>query len=165
MELRDLVGWLLLGVAVFTAVAGAWAAWYFAHHRVYARQLRRERRARREAHDSGPGAKEGLARIPSQPAACDTSPKVRRPEDIPPIAGPGFQPDPTLTRFAGVFSAPAERARCSFAEAERFDMQTDRQPKSACEIVQAISIDPVGSGTLLFAPVASGPGVSSPQSL
>jgi len=49
MELRDLVGWLLLCVALFSAVAGIWAAWHFAPHRVYARQLRQERRVRREA--------------------------------------------------------------------------------------------------------------------
>jgi len=143
MELRDLVGWLLVGVALFGAVGGAWAAWYFAHHRVYARQLRRERRARRAANVSRASDSEGLAPVPSQPFACDASPT-------------------TLMRYGGVFSASAERDQCSFVEAEQADMQPDRQPRVTCEIVQAISVEAVGSETFLFAPVARSRRSSSP---
>jgi len=56
MELRELVGYLCLLLAVAGAAAGIWAAWYYAPARVYARQLARERHERRDLRKAGAGA-------------------------------------------------------------------------------------------------------------
>ena len=49
MELRELLGYFLLIVAISGIVAAIWAAVHYSHHKVYNRTLRRERRERREA--------------------------------------------------------------------------------------------------------------------
>jgi len=165
MELRDVVGWLLLAVALFSVVAGVWAARHFAHHRVYARQLRLERRARREANVSRAHDGDSLAHAPRQPVADDPPPTIRPGDGILPLADPALQPDPTLTRFAGVFSASAGRDRCSVVEAERFQIQADRRPRVSCDVVQAIWVDALESDALQFAPIARGPAQSSSRSL
>ena len=53
MELRELVGYLFLLLALAGAVTGMWAAWYYSSSRSYARQLGRERRALRKARSAG----------------------------------------------------------------------------------------------------------------
>jgi hypothetical protein len=165
MELRDLVGWLLAGVALFSAVAGVWAAWHFAPHRVYARQLRLERRARREANASRSSHSESIARLPSQPVVGHAAPTIHPLDGIPPTAGAGFHPDPTLMGYVGVFTAPAERDQCSLVEAAQFDTQTDSQPIVSRATIQAISVDAVGSDPYQFAPSARGRVLSPSQSL
>ena len=48
MELRELIGYLCLLLALGGAGAGIWAAGYYAPARVYGRLRARERRERRE---------------------------------------------------------------------------------------------------------------------
>lgn len=48
MDVKELVGWFLALVAVSGGIAAIAAARYFTHRKIYERQLRRERRARRE---------------------------------------------------------------------------------------------------------------------
>ncbi len=48
MELREIVGYLFVLLALAGTAAGVWAAWYYAPSRVYARRLSRERRELRE---------------------------------------------------------------------------------------------------------------------
>lgn len=47
MDLRELIGYLFALLALTGIVGGVWAAWYYSHPRVYARQLDRERREKR----------------------------------------------------------------------------------------------------------------------
>jgi hypothetical protein len=44
MELRELIGYLCLLLAIAGTAGGIWAAWYYSPGRVYARQRMRERR-------------------------------------------------------------------------------------------------------------------------
>lgn len=53
MELREIIGYLFVLLALAGTVTGIWAAWHYAPGRAYARQLARERRALRKARTSG----------------------------------------------------------------------------------------------------------------
>lgn len=48
MELRELIGLVFAVLAVALFVAGVWGAIHYSPNRVYARELRAERRKRRE---------------------------------------------------------------------------------------------------------------------
>lgn len=47
IEVRELIGYLCLAMTLFGTIGAIWAARHYSHHRVYARRLSRERRARR----------------------------------------------------------------------------------------------------------------------
>ena len=53
MDLREILGYLFLLVAIGGTAAGIWAAWYYSHARIYGRRLDRERRALRRSRAVG----------------------------------------------------------------------------------------------------------------
>ena len=53
MELREVIGYLLVLLALAGTATGVWAAWYYSPSRVYGRRLARERRALRKARSAG----------------------------------------------------------------------------------------------------------------
>lgn len=53
MELRELLGYFFLLLAIVGAAGGIWAAWYYSPARSYGRQLHRERHALRKARTAG----------------------------------------------------------------------------------------------------------------
>jgi hypothetical protein len=53
IEVRELIGYLCLAMTIFGTIGAVWAARYYSHHRVYARRLSRERRARRKCAAAG----------------------------------------------------------------------------------------------------------------
>jgi hypothetical protein len=55
MEARELIGYLLIVMAIALAAAGVWAVRHFSPGRVYSRKLRQERRARRQRTEAKPG--------------------------------------------------------------------------------------------------------------
>ena len=48
MEIRELLGYACLVLAFFGTIGAIWAARHFSRHRVYMRNLARERRTRRK---------------------------------------------------------------------------------------------------------------------
>ena len=74
MELREIIGYACLLLAVLIVAGGIWAAGYFSHRRVYARRLAQERRARegvgpRDASDLEGAAAEAVEAAGPAPAA------------------------------------------------------------------------------------------------
>lgn len=76
MELREIIGYACLLLAVLIVAGGIWAARYFSHQRVYARRLAQERRARagdgpRHAGDAEGPAAEGVEPTEPTPSAAE----------------------------------------------------------------------------------------------